>query len=171
MENLNTKNPGDPNGYLDGLKYYKEFDDDMDEATQSAIDEAARRIPVNSDDPEFAPRLKNLVVLLLRRFRRTAEMNDLQQAVIRTEEMMVATPPYHPERGARIQDWVDMMLAKRCREGFQEEDLEYVTEMAQQVGVTVEVNRTPRTYGYAVTCASGRPSASFAALKRNCFLV
>lgn len=170
MASLNMKDPGDPNAYLDGLKYYKELDNDIEETTQSAIDEAARRVPFNSDYPEFAPRLKTLVVLLLRRFRKTAEMDDLQQAVIRAEEMMVATPLDHPERDARIKDWVNMMLVKGCREGFQEGDLEYVFEMAQQVGMTLEVNGTSRTHGYA-TSASERPSASFAALVRNCFLI
>ncbi|KAG6361605.1 hypothetical protein INS49_009832 [Diaporthe citri] len=132
MDDPNTTNPGDPNGYLDGLKYYKDLNNDINEATRSEIDEAAQRIPSNSNNPEFAPRLKTLVILLLRRFRRTAAMNDLQQATIRAEGMIVATPPEHPERDARTKDWVDMMLVKGCREGFGEEDIECVVEMAQQ---------------------------------------
>lgn len=166
MANLIMTSHGDTNGYLNRLKYYRELDNDISETTQSAIDEAALRIPSNSDDPEFAPRLKTLVKLLLQRFRRTAAMDDLQQAIFRAEEMIVATPPCHPERGARIEDWVDMMLAKGCREGFQDGDLEYIVEMAHQVGKTVEVNRTPREYGYA-TFVSERSAASLAVLIRN----
>lgn len=168
--NLKMTSPWDPNGYLDGLKYYKELDNVIDETTQSAIDEAALLIPLNFDDLKFAPRLKTLVILLLRRFRRTAAMNDLQHAILRAEEMMVATSPCHPERGARVEDWVDMMLVKGYREGFQEEDLGYVVEMARQVGKTVEFNRTSRDYGYA-TYASERPNASLAVLISNCFLI
>lgn len=170
MANLKLTRPGDPNGYLDGLKYYKEPDNAIEETTQSAIDQAALLIPLNSDDLEFAPRLKILVILLLRRFRRTAAMNDLQQAILRAEEMMVATPPGHPERGARIEDWVDMMLARGCYEGFQEGDIGYIVEMARQVGKTVEFNRTPREYGYA-TYASERPNASLIVPIINCFLI
>lgn len=167
-----TRSPGDPDRYLDSLKYYKELpiNNDIDETTQPAIEEAARRIPVNSDDPEFAPRLKTLVILLLRRFRRTAAMDDLQQAILRAEEMMVATPHCHPERGARIEDWVDMMLLKGRCEGFQEEDLGYIAEMAQKVGKTVDFNRNPSEYGYAIYIF-GRPLASLTILTRKCSFI
>lgn len=173
MANLKMTSPGDPKGYLDeGLRYYKEIDNGIEEATQSAIDEAARSIPFNSDDPEFAPRLKTLVILLLRRFRRTAETNDLQQAIIRAEEMIVATPLHHPERRARIEDWVEMMLLKGNRKGFQKRELEHFVEMGHQVGMNVEVKRTPRTHGCAIrVSASERPWASLAVLVTNCFLI
>lgn len=71
---------------------------------------------------------------------------------------MVATPPCHPERKARIEDWVDMMLVKVCQEGFQDVDLEYV---AQQVGPTVKIKRNPVEDGFA-THASKSPLASLA---------
>lgn len=166
MENLIMTSPGDTNGSLNRLEYYRELDNDISETTQSEIDEAALRIPSNSDDPEFGPRLKTLVVLLLRRYRRTSAVDDLQQAILRAEEMMVATPPCHPERDARIKDWVDMMLAKGGREGLHDGDLEYVFEMSRQVGKTVEVNWTPGEYGYA-TLVNEQPLASLAVLITN----
>ena len=157
MAHLTFTSPADTNGFLNRLKYYRELDNEISETTQSAIDEAALRIPFNSGDPEFAPRLKTLVILLLRRYRRTAARDDLQQAILRAEEMMVATPPCHPDRRARVEDWVDMILVKVCREGFQEVDLDYVVEMAFQVGVKVKIKGDPNEYGFA-THASKSPS-------------
>ncbi|KAL1846316.1 hypothetical protein Daus18300_014299 [Diaporthe australafricana] len=153
------KSPGDPKGSLDGLKYYRELDNAIEETTPSTIEEAARRIPFNSDDPEFAPRLKYLVILLLRRFRWTADMDDLQQAILRAEEMIVASPPCHPERGARIEDWLDMMVVKWRRGGFQNGEIEHVIDMAQQVGKTMEVN-SPRTFAKQINVPDGAISIS-----------
>lgn len=172
MAHLIWTSPADTNGFLNRLKYYRELDNDISETTQSAIDEAALRIPCDSDDPEFAPRLKTLVILLLRRYRKTAVRDDLQQAILRAEDMMVATPPCHPERKARIEDWVDMILVKVCREGVREVDLEYVVEMAQQVGVTVKIKGDPNEYGFA-THASKSPStlASLAVPIRDRLLI
>lgn len=158
MAHLTFTSPADTNGFLNRLKYYRELDNDISETTQSAIDEAALRIPFNSGDPEFAPRLKTLVILLLRRYRRTAARDDLQQAILRAEEMMAATPLSHPERKARIEDWVDMILVKVCREGFREVDLDYVVEMAQQVGVTFKIKGDPNEYGFATHVSKSPPT-------------
>lgn len=151
----NNASRGDPGGRLDGMRYYKDSALDNDVAhlqtDQSwAVDEAAQLVPSNSDDPEFAPRLKTLVTLLLGRYRRSGGIGDLQQAVIRAEEMMIATPLSHPERSDRIHDWIHMMLAKGSCEGYNEDDLQYVIEVARQVDLTVEVTRIPRGRSSAI---------------------
>lgn len=70
------------------------------------------------------------VVLLLRRFRRTAAVDDLQQAAIRAEEMVPATPLCHPERGARVNDWIQLKAVRHLQPS-QEKD----TEMAEDAGM------------------------------------
>ncbi|KAF3806264.1 hypothetical protein GCG54_00006026 [Colletotrichum gloeosporioides] len=126
---------------LDNLEYYNEFDKNIDETAPCAVDEAAKLVPTDCDSPEYVPRLKSLVTLLVRRFRRTAAMEDLQHAILRALEMVVNTPRCHPDRAAQTKDWINMTLEMAGLKGFKDEDLEEVFEMAQQMGVTVKMIR------------------------------
>ncbi|KAI8152641.1 hypothetical protein K4K49_009095 [Colletotrichum sp. SAR 10_70] len=131
---------------LDNLEYYNEFDKNIDERAHYAVDDAAKLVPTDCDSPEYAPRLKSLVTLLVRRFRRTAAMEDLQHAILRALEMVVNSPRCHPDREAQIRDWINMMLEMAGLKGFKDEDLEEVFEMAQQMGVTVKMIRREQSH-------------------------
>ncbi|KAJ0378844.1 hypothetical protein COL26b_002909 [Colletotrichum chrysophilum] len=131
---------------LDNLEYYNEFDKNIDERAHCAVDDAGKLIPTDCDSPEYAPRLKSLVTLLVRRFRRTAAMEDLQHAILRALEMVVNSPRCHPDREAQIRDWINMMLEMAGLKGFKDEDLEEVFEMARQMGVTVKMIRREHSH-------------------------
>lgn len=166
------------NMYLDRLRYYQESNKSIDaacSAPQSAIDEAARLVPASSDNPEFSLRTKSLVILLLRRFGQTAAVEDLQHAVLRAQELVAATPRGHPDRVARVDDWIDMMLVEVCLGGFRDEHLREVVEMGGQAGATVRcmipglgthADRCPPTTLHMRRC---EPRCVFTSQSRHCF--
>lgn len=132
--------------FLDSLRYYERLNDhSLGEIEQSVIEEAAQLVPTNSDDDEYVPSLKGLIILLIERFRRTSETRDLDHAILRAQDMVAASPRGHPDREARVKDWISLMLAKTAFEGFKDDDLEEVVRLARQAGVILQVENRAST--------------------------
>jgi len=53
------------------------------------------QIPVNVDSLNYAPRLKDLIIMLIKRYKLTYSPDDLQEAIFCAQEMFMATPLDH----------------------------------------------------------------------------
>ena len=74
------------------------------EDLEQAIARANEQMPVNTDNHHYAARLKDLIVMLVKKYQYTNSLSDLQEAIYRAQEMMAATPLGHPDGSARISD-------------------------------------------------------------------
>lgn len=130
--------------HLDNLSYYSIRDDEIHEAARSdlenTIDQAEQQLQsLHSDAPEYTKCLKTLIVSLIKKFRLTMILEDLQRAVFRAQEMVIATPEDHPERAIRIKEWIDLMHVKLRFAGSTDDDLRDLIYNAEQVGASVRV--------------------------------
>lgn len=101
------------------------------EDLERAIDRARKDTPTKQDDPDHAPRLKDLIVMLINKYERTNSLSDLQEAIFRAIEMVTATPEDHPDRSVRMGDLI-MMLMKSGRTGS-EDDLNEAIIIAREM--------------------------------------
>ena len=97
------------------------------------------QVSTGDDSPDYAACLKHLIVMLLKKYRRTSLLSDLQEAIFRAQEMVVATSLDHPDRSAQIRDWINMMLMKFRHTGLQE-DLYEAIITAREVGASVSAD-------------------------------
>ncbi|KAI0419441.1 CHAT domain-containing protein [Xylaria grammica] len=79
--------------------------DDINKAIKKAEE---LLLVTHADGPTYAPRLKNLIVMLLKKYEKTQSPEDLNQAVLRAEEMATGTPVHHPDRFGRLGDLLMM---------------------------------------------------------------
>jgi len=70
------------------------------------------QIPVNVDSLNYAPRLKDLIIMLIKRYKLTYSPDDLQEAIFCAQEMFMATPLDHPNCSAQMGEWINMMFTK-----------------------------------------------------------
>ncbi|KAI2616348.1 hypothetical protein GGR54DRAFT_243212 [Hypoxylon sp. NC1633] len=108
------------------------------EDLEHAIDQVTAQMPTRTDDPHYTPRLKDLIVMLVKKFRHTGSVDDLQGAIFRAQEMMVSTPPEHPDRSARMRGWVDLLFIRFRHTGLQD-DLDEAVTSAREAGVVVSI--------------------------------
>lgn len=111
------------------------------DALERAIYRAKGQIPINSDSSDYAPRLKDLIVMLIKKYELTGSLDDLQEAILRAQEMIADTPLEHPNHSARISDWIKMMIHKCGRTGLQE-DLDEAIIAAREAGAVISVNNS-----------------------------
>lgn len=104
------------------------------EDLERALDRTKKQIPVRTDNPRFPSRLKDLIVMVVRKYQHTRALNDLQEAIFRAQEMVAATSLDNPERLARMADWIKLMFMKVSRTGLQE-DFDEATTAVREVGL------------------------------------
>jgi hypothetical protein len=109
------------------------------EDLERSLDRAKEQMLVKVDNPQYAPRLKDLIVMLFKKYQHTNLLDDLQEAIFRAQEMMTSTPLDHPDRSARIGDCINMMFMKFDRTGSQD-DLDEAIIIAQEAGTAVSVD-------------------------------
>ncbi|KAI3342063.1 hypothetical protein F4824DRAFT_448031 [Ustulina deusta] len=106
---------------------------------ERAIQLANEQMPSNADSPDYTPHLKDLIVMLVKKYQCTNSLSALQEAIFRAQEMVVATPPSHSNHVTRVRDFITMMLMKFGRTGSQD-DLDEATIIAREVGATVSID-------------------------------
>ncbi|RYP49514.1 hypothetical protein DL768_004780 [Monosporascus sp. mg162] len=92
---------------------------------QKAIQRAQEAVEAtHTDSPDYAPCLRVLVVILMKKYERTSSLEDLNQAILFAEVMLTVTPPRHPDRLDRLIDLMKMKYKKalqiRSTEDFDE---------------------------------------------------
>jgi len=108
----------------------------LDDLNQ-AILQANNELPTDNN-PDYAPRLRDLVTMLAVKFQHTNSLDNLQDAIFRAQEMVASTPQEHPDRPVRVGDWIRLMLMKFDHTGLQD-DLDEARFSAQEVGAAIEV--------------------------------
>jgi hypothetical protein len=108
------------------------------EDLERGVGRANEQMPVNTDNPHYEPRLKDLIVMLVKKYQHTNSPDDLQEAIFRAQEMMAATPLDHPDRSARMSDLITMILMKSRRMGS-EDDFNEAIIIAREMGAVVSV--------------------------------
>lgn len=103
------------------------------EDLERAIHRAEGRIPPKIDNPDYVSRLKDLIVMLVKKYERTYSLDNLQEAIFRAQEMIAVTPLDHPDRLARMGDWINMMFKKFSRTKSQD-DLDEAMIAIQEAG-------------------------------------
>ncbi|PQE12949.1 TPR domain-containing protein [Rutstroemia sp. NJR-2017a BBW] len=111
------------------------------EDLERAIDRAQEQIPADVNSPQFAQRLKDLIVIQVKKCQHTKSSDDLQEAIFRAQEMMAVTPPGHSDRSARMSDWINMMLMKFSHSKSQE-DLDEAIISAREAGAVVSFDES-----------------------------
>jgi len=106
---------------------------------ERGIGQANKQMPINMDQPYYAPRLKDLIVMLIKKYQLTNSPDDLQEAIFRAQEMMAATPLDHPDRSARMYDLITIMFMKSRRMGS-ELDLNEAIMTAREMGAVISID-------------------------------
>lgn len=109
------------------------------EDLKMAIRRAESLIPIKVDSPDYTSSLKDVIVMLVKKYEHTDSLDDLQEAIFRAQEMVAATPADHPDRPARMSEWIDMMFKKCGRTGLQD-DLDETMMAAGEAGVVISVD-------------------------------
>lgn len=109
--------------------------DDLDRA----ICRAKEQIPINFDSADYTSRLKHLIVML-KKYKLTGSLDDLQEAVYRAQEMTIATPLEHLVRPVRMADWINITFRKFGRTGSQD-DLDAIIT-AREAGVEIFIDNS-----------------------------
>lgn len=100
---------------------------------QQAIHRAEEAVAATQvDDPDHTTRLKDLIVMLVKKYERTNSLEDLEGVILRAKEMVTVTPPEHPDRLARLKDLI-VMMGKKYLQTRSREDLDEMIFMAEQV--------------------------------------
>ncbi|KAI1504695.1 CHAT domain-containing protein [Biscogniauxia marginata] len=105
---------------------------------EHAIDQIKEQMPNNSNNPSYAPRLKDLIIMLIKKFRYTKSLDDLQETIFRAQEMVAITPPEHPDHPARVRDWIGLLLTK-CTHTRSQDDRDDLMALARDAGAEVSV--------------------------------
>ncbi|KAJ8133612.1 hypothetical protein O1611_g30 [Lasiodiplodia mahajangana] len=85
---------------------------------QKAVDKAEEAVAATGiDTSNYAPFLRGLIVMLMKKYESTHLLEDLDRAILRAEEMLTITPPFHRDRLARLDDLVNMKTEKCIRTG------------------------------------------------------
>ncbi|EWC46494.1 hypothetical protein DRE_04217 [Drechslerella stenobrocha 248] len=108
------------------------------EDLEQAIKQSAS---IDENTADYISRLRDLIVMLTRKYKRTHSLEDLNIAIFRAQEMVVASPEEHPDRPNRIGDWINLMLTK-FRDTQSRNDLDDAVFSAQQVGASVNIGQS-----------------------------
>lgn len=103
-----------------------------------AVDRADEELLTKKDNPEYELRLKDLIVMMIAKYRRTGELEDLDSVIYRATEMIAFD---HLDRKPRVRDWITLMIMKWTRTG-DENDKEQAILMAEQAGVLISEERS-----------------------------
>lgn len=114
--------------------------DEVDDI-QKAIDRAEEAVRIsNIDDQDHAVCLRNLIVVLMKKYECTRSLEDLERATLRAEEMVTVTPPLHSHRRYRVNDLILMRLQKSLQTRSEEDYYEAMFVAAE--ATTAEVTAT-----------------------------
>ncbi|KAF3104882.1 hypothetical protein TWF102_002647 [Orbilia oligospora] len=98
---------------------------------ENAIKNSERAVDdTNTDGPKYAPRLRNLITMLMKKYECTNSLADLDQAVLRAETMATLR---RPDWQAQFLDLVKMKGRKCLRTGSKEE-MEELMVMYEMMG-------------------------------------
>lgn len=109
------------------------------EDLERAIDRTKDQMPLKVEDPCFLFYLKDLTTMLMERYSCTGQLDDLQEAIFRAQEMVAATSIDNPDRSARLGDWITMIFMKCDRTGSPI-DVDEAMLTLREAGVDVVVN-------------------------------
>ena len=109
------------------------------EDLERAIDRTKDQMPLKVEDPCFLFYLKDLITMLIKRYSGTDQLDDLQEAIFRAQEMVAATSIDNPDRLARLGDWSRMIFMKCDRTGSSM-DLDEAILTLGEAGVDVDVD-------------------------------
>ncbi|RYP80093.1 hypothetical protein DL770_006376 [Monosporascus sp. CRB-9-2] len=136
------ENPEDDVGQLKLLSsvYYFIFSRTRGaDAIQKAIDKAEKVVmAVHIEDTDYAHCLRNLIVMLMKKYERTRSLEDLDEAILRAEVMLTITDRLHPDRPHRLMDLIKMR-GKRALQTRSTEDLDEAMFMATEAVVTANM--------------------------------
>ncbi|KAK6544792.1 hypothetical protein TWF694_001475 [Orbilia ellipsospora] len=90
---------------------------DIKDALAKAED-IVKATSTDTDSPDYQIHLRNLITMLMEKYECTKSEPDIDQAILRAEEMVRITPPGHPDRGRRISD-LDKIKHRRLHEMFE----------------------------------------------------
>ncbi|RYP43130.1 hypothetical protein DL770_011836 [Monosporascus sp. CRB-9-2] len=106
---------------------------------QKAIDRAEKVVmAVHIEDTDYAHCLRNLIIMLMKKYERTRSLKDLDEAILRAEVMLTITDRLHPDRPHRLMDLIKMK-GKRALQTSSPEDLDELMFMATEAMVTANV--------------------------------
>lgn len=105
-EKEKAKSDSEENKYMGRIYYAIFLKTEAMEDLERALDRTKEQMPIKIDDPLYTSCLKNLIVMLVKKYQHTDSQDDLQEAIFRAQEMVVATSPDHPDRWDRIHDWI-----------------------------------------------------------------
>ncbi|KAM3068053.1 hypothetical protein ACMFMG_011101 [Clarireedia jacksonii] len=89
---------------------------------QKAIQRAEKALEAtHTDNPNYAPCLRDMIVMLLKKHERTSSLEDLDQAILFAEVMVTVTPSLHPERPGRLRDLIKIKFKKAQQTGSTED--------------------------------------------------
>lgn len=91
------------------------------EDLETAICRAEEQKRIKLGSPNFLSCLKNLIVMLVKKYEHTDSVDDLQEAISRVREMVATTPRDYPDDPAILNDKVAMMCRKYDCTGLQED--------------------------------------------------
>ncbi|KAI1745790.1 hypothetical protein F4680DRAFT_465636 [Xylaria scruposa] len=76
---------------------------------QKAIDKAEEAVTATHiDNEDYAPYLRNLIVMLMKKYECTSSLLDIDAAILHAEIMVTVTPPLHPDKTRRLMDLIRM---------------------------------------------------------------
>ncbi|KAF2182961.1 hypothetical protein K469DRAFT_751833 [Zopfia rhizophila CBS 207.26] len=144
------------------------------EDLERAINRAGGEIPVKDDSPDYAPCLKDLIVMLIKKYQQKKSLDDLQEAIFRALEIFAATPPDHHDRLSRMNDLISLLFVKVGHTGLQS-DIDEAIVFAREVGAEVNVlkndsddderpNHLHNTLGFQLRAVARRTSNLVTAL-------
>ncbi|KAH7124311.1 hypothetical protein EDB81DRAFT_215218 [Dactylonectria macrodidyma] len=99
---------------------------------QKAIHRAEEAVTATHiDEADYAPRLRNLIVMLMKKHERTRSLEDFDEAILHAEVMLTITQGLHPDRPHRWMDLIKMKV-KRSLQTRSWEDLDEAMFMATE---------------------------------------
>ncbi|KAI1127944.1 CHAT domain-containing protein [Nemania abortiva] len=106
---------------------------------ERAIQHAEEQMPISDSSLEYHNRLRDLIVMLIKKYQLTNLVSDLQTAIYRAQDMVIAMPLHQFGRQAQIRDFIRMMFTKFERTQSQE-DLDEATIIAQQLDASMSID-------------------------------
>jgi CHAT domain-containing protein/tetratricopeptide (TPR) repeat protein len=89
---------------------------------QKAIHRAEKAVEAtHTDDVDYTPGLRDLIVMLLKKHERTNSLEDLDRAILFTEVMITVTPALHHDRTHRVIGLVKMKFKRALQTGSTED--------------------------------------------------
>ena len=125
--------------YMAHVYYYTFLKTGAIEDLNRALDRIKKQILIRTDNPGYTSSLKDLIIMLVKRYQHTRSQEDLQDAIFRAQEMVAATSLDHPDRWVRMLDWTRLMFMEPHHTGSPGDLLE-ATLLARKAGVHVAMD-------------------------------